>query len=639
MAKISNLAVTDHVTGDEYLPVVQQGATRRATLTSFRELIVPFLQYWYKGDRGDPGGNIMAIGLFADAKSVSVPIGADLVQTSGYARRGLGAARYSFDDGVNAAFVAANPRTAFVTSNGRGFRLCETAVDARHFGAIGDGQTDDTAAILAALDYAEARGDDVYLPQGDFVMTAENDTDCVFNGPGRVMVDDVQRTTYAEPRSRFVIGQEYLWAFHTAVSGNPPGTLIDIATSGDSTTRGAFGLGNLPVKYQLDQMLAGQLNRYGLTGPVIHNRGTSGQTTREWIGAPAAGRIVLDDDIAAFPNLSLYILRWGLNDGSFGPGYHDIEQYRADIWTALTRIRAWKGVDELSIILMTPNTTSETGYRDEAWHEEMARVLKHAARVFKCCFIDSYAIWRDGRAGVSLWLDTQGAGGSGIHPDHIFNHWISDCIGRVAFAPLSTIQIATNNFINESGNAIPTITASVPASAFLRGLSIYRTAPGGTFPLDGIIIITKSAEGVTRQENIGFYNPDIPRTSEVSQQTCTRYALDGGGWSEWRDNPILLTLGSGWSLFATDNLAPLFQKSVGNVVTFNARLKNTSAIAGSSLGRFPVGFRPPVNMRFLIHNAAATVVGVIEVQTDGNIAWVSGDNTDVVVNLSFVAAA
>lgn len=499
---------------------------------------------------------------------------------------------------------------------------------------------DDFTTPQAAAAYAQGTNADVHLPAGDVVGDIPDDSDAIFEGDGRLFGEDgVQISTYAEPRSRFVIGQEYLWAFHTAVTANPPGTRIDVATSGDSTTRGAFGPGNLPVQYQLDQMLAGQLNRYGLSGPVIHNRGTSGQTTREWIGAPASGRIVLADDIATYPNLSLYILRWGLNDGSFGPGYHDIKQYRADIWTALTRIRAWRGVDKLSIILMTPNTTTETGYRDEAWHEQMARILKKAARKFKCCFIDAYAIWRDGRAGVNLWLDDEGAANSGIHPDRIFNHWISDCIGRVAFAPISTIQTATNNFINESGRAVSAITGLVPASAFLRGVSIYRTAPGGTFPLDGIVIVTKSADGVTKQENIGFYGSGIPGTSEVSQQTCTRYALDGNAWSAWRDEAILLTLGPGWSLFAADNLAPLFQKSVGNVVTFNARLRNASATAGSSIGQFPVGFRPPVNMRFLVHNAAATTMGTIEVQTDGNIAWVSGDNSDVVVNLSFVAAA
>lgn len=55
MAKISDLPVTQALTGAELLPIVQGKSTKQATLASFRDLIVPFLQFWYKGDRGDSG--------------------------------------------------------------------------------------------------------------------------------------------------------------------------------------------------------------------------------------------------------------------------------------------------------------------------------------------------------------------------------------------------------------------------------------------------------------------------------------------------------------------------------------------------------------------------------------------------------
>lgn len=55
MAKISALDVTTELTGDELLPIVQDATTKRATMRAFRDLITPFLQYWYKGDRGDTG--------------------------------------------------------------------------------------------------------------------------------------------------------------------------------------------------------------------------------------------------------------------------------------------------------------------------------------------------------------------------------------------------------------------------------------------------------------------------------------------------------------------------------------------------------------------------------------------------------
>ncbi len=55
MAKITDLSIVEAVTGNEYLPVVQAGQTKRATLTALRQLMVPFLQNWYKGDVGNTG--------------------------------------------------------------------------------------------------------------------------------------------------------------------------------------------------------------------------------------------------------------------------------------------------------------------------------------------------------------------------------------------------------------------------------------------------------------------------------------------------------------------------------------------------------------------------------------------------------
>lgn len=102
--------------------------------------------------KGDPGGNVMAIGLFTTATGINVPVGTDLVQTSGWGTIGNGAARYAADPVVNAAYVAAHPRTAFISNNGRGFRIAESIVDVRQAGAVADGVTNDTPAAQAATD-------------------------------------------------------------------------------------------------------------------------------------------------------------------------------------------------------------------------------------------------------------------------------------------------------------------------------------------------------------------------------------------------------------------------------------------------------------------------------------------------------
>ena len=108
--------------------------------------------------KGDPGGNVMAIGLFTVANTLTIVTGTDLVQTSGYSVTGKGSAQYIYDAAVNAAYVIANPRSSFVSSNGRGYRLSEDqTITPEMFGALG-GTTNDQAAIQAAVNYAVLTG-------------------------------------------------------------------------------------------------------------------------------------------------------------------------------------------------------------------------------------------------------------------------------------------------------------------------------------------------------------------------------------------------------------------------------------------------------------------------------------------------
>ncbi len=105
----------------------------------------------FKGDKGDPGGNVMAIGLFADAGGMAISAGADAVRTAGHTVEGIGIADYVYDAAVDAAYVAAHPQTSFLAADGRGFRLVfsgEAHVDA--FGALGDG-SDESVAVQAAM--------------------------------------------------------------------------------------------------------------------------------------------------------------------------------------------------------------------------------------------------------------------------------------------------------------------------------------------------------------------------------------------------------------------------------------------------------------------------------------------------------
>lgn len=106
--------------------------------------------------KGDPGGNIMSIGLFIIANTLDIPDGTNTVRTSGYSVDGIGAAEYVYDAAVDDAYVILHPETSFVSNNDRGFRLVlDQGLQVTMFGALGDG-TDDGASFLAAIAFANS---------------------------------------------------------------------------------------------------------------------------------------------------------------------------------------------------------------------------------------------------------------------------------------------------------------------------------------------------------------------------------------------------------------------------------------------------------------------------------------------------
>jgi hypothetical protein len=118
-----------------------------------------------KGDTGDPGGNVMAVGLFTELSSMSVDDDTDLVQTSGYNTSGLGAALYRV--GAADDDPAAETSWSTNTSNGRPVYLAEDQPSVFMFGAKGDNTTNDRTTIQAGLDYLESIGGGMLrVPEG-----------------------------------------------------------------------------------------------------------------------------------------------------------------------------------------------------------------------------------------------------------------------------------------------------------------------------------------------------------------------------------------------------------------------------------------------------------------------------------------
>lgn len=152
--------------------VVLRDATPALVLAREESFPTPFaIGGGPRGEKGDPGGNIMAIGLFTDAGGLSIPVGTDAVRTSGHSITGLGIADYVADAAVGSAYVTAHPHTSFISTNGRGFRLdVSKGIDLFQVGGIADSPapgvgSDNYPAVLAATT-ALGRGGTLVVPNG-----------------------------------------------------------------------------------------------------------------------------------------------------------------------------------------------------------------------------------------------------------------------------------------------------------------------------------------------------------------------------------------------------------------------------------------------------------------------------------------
>ncbi|MCG7349288.1 hypothetical protein [Sphingomonas sp. ACRSK] len=159
MAKITALDVAEQLSGEELLPIVQGASTKCATMAAFRDLITPFLQYWYKGDRGDtgPAGNTYT-SYAAMQASDPTRKSARLVGDTDVPPHPDGP--YSNPTGTIGGWVAQRtdgvifkrpaPTAVAQTASAT---LAAYAVTAEQFGAIGDGVADDAPAIQRAINH------------------------------------------------------------------------------------------------------------------------------------------------------------------------------------------------------------------------------------------------------------------------------------------------------------------------------------------------------------------------------------------------------------------------------------------------------------------------------------------------------
>ena len=152
-------------------------------------------------------------------------------QMVGHLTRGVGAARYAYDPEIDAAYVAAHPRTAFLSKNGRGFAINETVVDPLMTGAEG-GALDDTDAVQAAIDTGR---DTIFTQMHTVVALRQPNSGVSMTGSG-----GLRSVTGVDGQLLRVDGNANLIAFSKAIgfnnymTGSIAGTTLTVVSASDT---------------------------------------------------------------------------------------------------------------------------------------------------------------------------------------------------------------------------------------------------------------------------------------------------------------------------------------------------------------------------------------------------------------------
>lgn len=140
------------------------------------------------GANGPAGSNSGLSALFTSAAGMTIAAPIIAIDLGGYSTAGVGSARYVYDATVNSAYVTANPRTAFLAADGRGFRLdLGQRLTAEMFGVIPNDVTKAAAnqtAFLAAFnwrpDAGKGQGPAIHIGFGDYYIAGEIEPDGTF---------------------------------------------------------------------------------------------------------------------------------------------------------------------------------------------------------------------------------------------------------------------------------------------------------------------------------------------------------------------------------------------------------------------------------------------------------------------------
>jgi hypothetical protein len=489
-----------------------------------------------------------------------------------------------------------------------GVHQADSATDIKNQGAVAT--LDSTTAVQNSINL----GNNVNVPFGKYPITAvDNKYGIPFEGIGAIVLNSVDEIKVNSlSKKDLIFGLEYLSYFHKKIMARTSAfEILKIVFSGDSTT---LGTSIVDPNNTLSNLMAFMCKVKGIPNVTTINNGQSGMDTEHW------NQTYYNTDLTSAPDV--LVLRWGLNDPGLSIATNialgsvdvitpaldaqrrGVIEFTTSLRAGLTKVRASKTSTQMSIILMTPNSTSDTpNRRNEIWHESINNVIRQAARDFQCVFIDTYQLFQDSRnAPASNYMDLSYTGLPSplrhVHPLDVMNYWITSKIFDVLFPTAILAKFGVNNVTNiSSANLIKSVN-DLP-STYPYGISMYRCLDA---PFSGELLTFKSADDIVYQINSGYID------TLGLQQMAHRIKLMsvsgvGDTWGGWiTATPILQTptLTNSWTNDVSPWQATQYYKDNNNIVHIQGRLIGGTPGTSSMAFLLPAGFMPLGNQMFNI---------------------------------------
>lgn len=532
-------------------------------------------------------------------------------------------------DGAGDALVTVKQPAAGSRPRSLHDKLAEI-VSLNDFATEGDGATDDTAAINAAIASLGTSGGSILVPK--YVNGFErryyvadwskivNPYGVQFIGEGAIVSPEAvggltQHNLYGN-QFKISYGHEYLYRVYKRME---LGQTVSGYGFGDSTMQG--GNGEDPA-YNTGTLIFDMFQAAGLNFNFV-NKGVAGTS---WYEMNAVPYITATTDI--------FFIKYGINDGGT-PGTGDrLANLATAIRSKLAEIRSKPngGVNTLSIVIIGPNSTNDTEHnRDAIWYEKQRGILLQAARDFQCAYFDTYGMMPDVKNGAGFIMDNPFNNGQGVHPMNTMQCWIWGSVINAFFSPYVTEKYRSNNFLNVPSSAgVPT--SAVTLLNYKKGLSAYRATVAASWPFEGAVITFRSSDDVGIQRLVSFDKAG----SKTLQRTWNTSA---NKWNSWTGTAVGLTPINGW-LADVSTGVPEARITDEGLVTISAYLTSGPIATGTQiLSGLPAHMMPAVERRFSQANNDGTIT-CVGVSPTGNIYLVGGNTkaTGVHILMSYYAA-